>query len=105
MLLQEANVHRAEDVRVGVVQQALSYAWWSGSDVRRASQAPGPHACTQPHAPDGHAVLLVAWLMRRRPRVRRRPSLAGRRRSQGAGGPRALAAGAGARLEWSMVAQ
>ena len=39
MLLQEANVRRAEDVRVGVVQQALAHAWRRGSDVRGASQA------------------------------------------------------------------
>ena len=49
--------------------------------VRR--RRPARHACTQPHAPDDHAVLVV-WLLRRRPRVRRRPSGAGRRRVAGA---------------------
>ena len=57
MALQEANVRRAEDVRAGVVQQALAHARRSGSDVRGASQArPTRTRATQPHAPvDGHA--------------------------------------------------
>ena len=73
----QANVRRAEDVRVGVVQQALARARLCGSDVWDVSQAPDPHACTQPNAADDHAVL-VARLLRRQPRVRRRASVAGR---------------------------
>ena len=66
----------------GVVQQALAHAWRRGSDVRGASQA----RPTRTRAPslmllNGHAVLL-AWLVPRRPRVRRRPSVAGRRWAQ-----------------------
>jgi len=40
VLHEQANVCRAEDVRVGVAQRALAHAWRRGSDVWGASQAP-----------------------------------------------------------------
>jgi len=66
VLHEQANLRRAEDVRVRVVQQALAHAWRGGSDVWGASQAPDSAA------------------LRRADGTHGRPS-------QGAGGPRARA--------------
>ena len=46
VLDEQANVRPPEDLRVGVVQQALAHARWSGCGVRRRRPTP-PHACTQ----------------------------------------------------------
>jgi len=96
MALQEANVRRAEEVRAGLVQQALAHAWRRGSDVRGASQARptrtrapslmllvAMQCCWHGWCVDGHACGAVCP-------------------SQGAGGSRVRA---GARLERSRVAQ